>query len=268
MKIYAAALLSSLASAVVAFESTVPCLMWSPKDYFTPTMDAIEQFIVGKDDAVTTIWSSLSPDICDAKLIAVVDQPGIHVNDFSRSEAFAAIKQYRKDAATRTEFEYIADSVNVNQLAQLISEECEGNMVQVAPRQGLDIDQDARSPTVAVMSLPSTSGSVAAMQENDASVDEFIKSVQEYAQDDYAVIYTSSSAKQSSSHMKKRSMFERRAPASDNSAPIFAKYQLFSPGIFMAIGVSIVVVFIVAVGVSWLVNIQTPIRFEGKPKKN
>ena len=40
-------------------------------------MDAIEQFIVGKDDAVTTIWSSLSPDICDAKLIAVVDQPGV-----------------------------------------------------------------------------------------------------------------------------------------------------------------------------------------------
>lgn len=31
----------------------------------------------------------------------------------------------------------------------------------------------------------------------DAAVDEFIKSVQEYAQDDYAVIYTSSSAKQS-----------------------------------------------------------------------
>lgn len=35
----------------------------------------------------------------------------------------------------------------------------------------------------------------------DASVDEFIKSVQEYAQDDYAVIYTSSSAKQSVSHI-------------------------------------------------------------------
>lgn len=68
--------------------------------------------------------------------------------------------------------------------------------------------------------------------------------------------------------MKKRSMFERRAPVAENSAPIFAKYQLFSPGIFMAIGVSAVVVFIVAVGVSWLVNIQTPIRFEGKPKKN
>lgn len=33
MKIYAAALLSSLASAVVAFESTVPCLMWSPKEW-------------------------------------------------------------------------------------------------------------------------------------------------------------------------------------------------------------------------------------------
>lgn len=32
MKIYATALLSTLASAVLAFENTVPCVMWSPKE--------------------------------------------------------------------------------------------------------------------------------------------------------------------------------------------------------------------------------------------
>jgi hypothetical protein len=33
MKIYAATALLSLASAVLAFEATVPCIMWSPKKY-------------------------------------------------------------------------------------------------------------------------------------------------------------------------------------------------------------------------------------------
>jgi hypothetical protein len=32
MKIYTTALLSTLASAVLAFENTVPCVMWSPKE--------------------------------------------------------------------------------------------------------------------------------------------------------------------------------------------------------------------------------------------
>ncbi|KAG2226420.1 hypothetical protein INT45_000588 [Circinella minor] len=261
MKIYAAALLSSLASAVVAFENTVPCLMWSPKEYLTHV--AGQQFIVENKQAVSTIWDSLSSDICEANIIAIIDQPGIHLNDFARSESFSSIKQHRKNAVTRTEVEYIADNVNVDNLATLIAQECEGSVIN-----GDNLSNDNNeAPTVAVLSL-SNAEDTNALQQNDAKVDEFIKNVQEQAVDNYAVIYTSSSAKKSPSHLRKRSVLQSRAPPPGSSKPIFAKYQLFSPGIFMAFAVAFIVIAIVSVGITWLTNIQTPIRFEGKPKKN
>ncbi|KAI9256484.1 hypothetical protein BDA99DRAFT_516534 [Phascolomyces articulosus] len=260
MKIYAAALLSSLASAVVAFENTVPCLMWSPKEYLTHV--AGQQFIVENKEAVSTIWSSLSSDICEANVIAIIDQPGIHLNDFTRSESFTSIKQHREDAVTRTEVEYIADNVNVDDLAKLIAQECDGSVVHSD-----NLSNDNEAPTVAILSLPNAEDTDA-LQQNDVKVDEFIKNVQEQAVDNYAVIYTSSSAKKSPSHLRKRSALERRAPPSEQSRPIFAKYQLFSPGVFMAFAVAFIVIAIVSVGLTWLTTIQTPIRFEGKPKKN
>ncbi|KAI8149396.1 hypothetical protein BJV82DRAFT_504782, partial [Fennellomyces sp. T-0311] len=215
------------------------------------------QFIIENEAAVSTIWSSLSSDICDAKTVAIIDQPGIHLNDFARSESFTAIKQYRKDAASRTEIEYIADHVNVNTLATLIAEECDGSVVY-----GDNLSNEENDgTTVAVLSLPSAEDK-ATLQQNDEKVDAFIKSVQEHAEDNYAVIYTSSSAK------KLRSVLERRAPPVEKSRPIFAKYQLFSPGVFMILAISLVIITIVTIGLSWLTGIQTPIRFEGKPKKN
>ncbi|KAI7857185.1 hypothetical protein BDC45DRAFT_436178, partial [Circinella umbellata] len=215
------------------------------------------QFIVENKQAVSTIWDSLSSDICEANIIAIIDQPGIHLNDFARSESFSSIKQHRKNAVTRTEVEYIADNVNVNNLATLIAQECEGSVIN-----GDNLSNDNNeAPTVAVLSL-SNAEDTNALQQNDAKVDEFIKNVQEQVVDNYAVIYTSSSAK------KLRSVLQSRAPPAGSSKPIFAKYQLFSPGIFMAFAVAFIVIAIVSVGITWLTNIQTPIRFEGKPKKN
>jgi hypothetical protein len=95
MKIYAATALLSLASAVLAFEATVPCIMWSPKKYvhvcnddknwrfplFNSYIDATVktniQFVISKSDASSVIFSSLSSDICSAKVIALVNQPEV-----------------------------------------------------------------------------------------------------------------------------------------------------------------------------------------------
>jgi hypothetical protein len=60
----------------------------------------------------------------------------------------------------------------------------------------------------------------------------------------------------------------RRAPAPVKNLPIFAKYQLFTPGVFMVLGVVFLFMFIAGTGITWLVGIQTPVRFEAKQKKN
>jgi hypothetical protein len=97
----------------------------------------------------------------------------------------------------------------------------------------------------------------------DAVLGQFIKTVEENVQDDYAVIYTSSSAKKSTVHQ-----LHRRAPEPVKNLPIFAKYQLFTPGVFMVLGVVFLFLFIAGTGITWLVGIQTPVRFEAKQKKN
>lgn len=95
----------------------------------------------------------------------------------------------------------------------------------------------------------------------DALLNQVIQAVEGKVNDDYAVIYTSSDAKESQK-------LYRRAPATtDPKLPIFAKYQLFTPGVFMVLGVVILFMFIAGVGITWLVGIQTPVRFEAKQKK-
>ena len=96
----------------------------------------------------------------------------------------------------------------------------------------------------------------------------------------YAVIYTSGSAKVKTIEINNGSKnepflqtFENeyvnlRAP-SNKSLPIFAKYQLFTPGVFMVLGVTLLFLFIAGTGITWLSGIQTPIRMEApKQKKN
>ncbi|KAG1444621.1 hypothetical protein G6F56_010227 [Rhizopus delemar] len=109
------------------------------------------------------------------------------------------------------------------------------------------------TPIVAIVSLPASNS----FYSNDILLEKVIDTI---GHDDYAAIYTSSSAKSS---------LNRRAPAEQKSLPIFAKYQLFTPGVFMVLGVSFLFMFIAGVGITWLSGIQTPIRMEApKQKKN
>ncbi|KAG0165297.1 hypothetical protein DFQ28_009005 [Apophysomyces sp. BC1034] len=266
MKINAVALLS-FASAVMAFENTVPCLMWSPKNYVEPK----DQLFVAKDQAMSTISSSFSSDICKAKVVAVIDQPQLHASDFSRTEykdAFALLREHHREAGSRAKVEYIADHVDVDQVAAMISRQCDSTVAIVDPETVSSADiYVSETPAVAVMSLPAGK-SAEIIQKNDYTVDRLIEAVKEKAQDDYVVIYTSSASKIPSASAFHKRALRRRAPHSAVKLPVFAKYQLFTPAIFMGVGIGLIFVVILAVGLGWLVSIQTPIRFEGKPKKN
>ncbi|ORY97890.1 hypothetical protein BCR43DRAFT_457109 [Syncephalastrum racemosum] len=269
MKLYTVALLSSLASAALAFEGSVPCLAWSPKQNYLSAKSA-EQFIF--DNALEAISDLTGPDICAARVVAVVDQPGIHRNDFVHSsDAFATLRQHHRDAIMRRDLEYVAGGVDIEQLTTHIASECDSTITVVDPDTVSSQDIHVGDGLlVAQMALPAAH-SVETMKENDVKLDALLKAIKSSAGDDYIVIYTSSVAKTSELAKRGNTPFHRRAPQDEGnstSAPIFEKYQLFTPGIFMAITVSLIVVFITAVGVTWLVGIQTPVRFEGKPKRS
>ncbi|KAF7721857.1 hypothetical protein EC973_004065 [Apophysomyces ossiformis] len=229
------------------------------------------QLFLAKDQVVSAISSSFSSDICKPKVVAVIDQPELHASDFSRAEykdAFALLKERNQEAGSRAKVEYIAEQVDVDQLAAMISRRCDSTISVIDPKAISSADiYVSETPAVAVMSLPSAKNAEI-IRENDYIVDRFIDAVEENAHDDYVVIYTSSAPKKPSTSPFHKRALRRRAPGSEVNLPIFAKYQLFTPAIFMGVGIGIVFVAILAVGLGWLASIQTPIRFEGKPKRN
>ncbi|KAL9537137.1 hypothetical protein MBANPS3_012046 [Mucor bainieri] len=267
---YTAVALLSLASAAMAFESTVPCIMWSPKNYVEPSVKASDQFVVSQTDASSAIMSSLSSDICSAKVIALINQPELHSNDFSRSgfeDAFANLKEHSTQANSRSQIEYITNGVDVNEVAKKIAAQCD-SAISILDASSISADdfteQDA--PIVAIVSLP-TAKDADELKSNDDLLGKFVVAVEGKVQSDYAVIYTSSAAKTST--QGNGQTLRRRAPSAPvKNLPIFAKYQLFTPGVFMVLGVVFLFLFIAGTGITWLVGIQTPVRFEAKQKKN
>ncbi|KAG0949852.1 hypothetical protein G6F57_007788 [Rhizopus arrhizus] len=263
MKFYTAVVFSTLVSAVLAFENTVPCIMWSPKDYIKTNGRPHNQLVITNADATSSITSSLSSDICSAKAIALFDQPEIHSNDFVRSEnknAFNNLRTYIDQASTRSEIEYIAGGVGIQKVAQMIASECEATVVNLDASDVSDDDfKEQSSPIVVVASLPSSNS----FHSNDVLLKRFISVMERKVNQNYAVIYTSGSAK-----TFENEYVNLQAP-SNKSLPIFAKYQLFTPGVFMVLGVTLLFLFIAGTGITWLSGIQTPIRMEApKQKKN
>ncbi|KAI8978609.1 hypothetical protein BDB01DRAFT_265902 [Pilobolus umbonatus] len=259
-------------SAVLAFESTVPCILWSPKNYIQ-SVGTSDQLIVSQNEATSKIMSHLSSDICSAKLIAVVNQPEIHVNDWRHStvdNTFKELKDYSSKASTRAQLEYIHEGVDIQEIAKRIASKCDSAISLLDPSNISAEDlREQSTPIVAIVSLPSPD-EVNSVQSNvDDLFGHWMSVVEDRVQDDYAIIYTSSVSKPSSP--VKRMNIKRRAPESPESPvklPIFAKYQLFTPGVFMVLAVVFVFLFIGGTGIAWLVGIQTPVRFESKQKKN
>ncbi|KAI8583862.1 hypothetical protein K450DRAFT_220325 [Umbelopsis ramanniana AG] len=266
MKLLTALLPIALVSAVSAFENTVPCLAWSPKRFTSVVEGSHDQYVVLQKDAIDTILTPFGSELCQTKVVAIVDQPEIHTSDFAQySDALESIKKHSSEAATRIQHQYIDKHVDIDQLVGRIAQLCGSTLAIVNP-QGISKDEiyNGNGNTVALLELPSAHSEMS-LAKNDALVDDLIKAIEENVGDDYAVILTSSAAK--APLHSKRSTFEKRAPNNVN-APIFQKYQLFNTGVFMAIAVVAMFIGIVVIGISWLGSIQTPARFDSKPKRS
>ncbi|KAI8349407.1 vacuolar ATP synthase subunit S1-domain-containing protein [Blakeslea trispora] len=267
MKLLATATLFSLACAVSAYEaSSVPCLMWSPKNYIVDNAKSSNQLVLSSSDATSAILSSLSSDICSAKVITLVNQPEIQSTTLARhgyENAFSQLKEHHLEATTRTQIKYISNGVDVEQVAKQIASQCNAAVSTLDPSTTTHEDFVTKdTPVVAVVPLPSSNNDVDVLVQNSNLLDQVIDAIKQEVADDYVVIYTSSSSKSSSSQT-----LRRRAPQTTQALPIFKKYQLFTPGVFMVLGVVFLFMFIAGTGITWLVGIQTPLRFEGSVNK-
>ncbi|KAI8063904.1 hypothetical protein BC940DRAFT_306663 [Gongronella butleri] len=244
------ALIATFISTALAFEDTVPCLLWSSnKEYLSSPS---EQLVVKNQNGLNTVLHSLSSSVCDSKRIAVIDQLGLHRSDLGKLDI---LKNEYLASPSSSHYNYIAGGVNAEDLVQSLATQCNAQVSQVDPAGVSNTDTK-----VLLMTLPAGN-----LQTNELPLKRFLTQVQQDANNDYVVIYTSSQPKPSSP-------MQRRAP--DTSVPsnnsIFAKYQLFTPAIFMCLAVAFLFIFIAGVGLTWLFSITTPARLgeTSKQKKN
>ncbi|RUS20505.1 hypothetical protein BC937DRAFT_95043 [Endogone sp. FLAS-F59071] len=268
------ALLTLLASCL-AFETTVPLLFWSPKRlHERPIVSS--QVILSGANVFETALKSLSSQLCGVKIVVVFDQPGIHSTDLSRSafsDSTALLRKHSKSADYFLQIPYVSDTVDVEKLARSIVDECHGELVQIdAAEITLNLATAQVDTYVILMTLPSPNEQdhKESFSQSDIAIGALISAVTDAVQDSYSVIYTSGAAKgpsvaKRSANLKRLLM--RRAPNDTASLPLFQKYQFFTAGINMVIGVSLLFVTILIVGVTWVGSIQTPVRFEGKVKR-
>ncbi|CAO3636334.1 unnamed protein product [Cunninghamella echinulata] len=193
------------------------------------------QLIINKDDASSTILNTLSSNVCNSKLIAVINQPGLHRSDLA---SLNTLKEHHQSVSNHAQFEYIMDGVDVETVANSIDDQCSGKTETKVIK--LDLTENAT--------------------ENEKQLNELLDDIKTTSDDDYVIIYTSDVPKK-----MKRSL-TRRGPVDNLS--IFEKYQLFTPAIITSLAVAFLFIFITATGITWLIGIQTPLRFEGKQKKN
>ncbi|KAI9252621.1 hypothetical protein BY458DRAFT_522877 [Sporodiniella umbellata] len=238
MKMNRIASLALFVSQVFAFENTVPCVLWSPQDYILNT----PQTLTGSSIL------SLTQDICSAQLVVLVDQPQLHSNDFVRSEnkeSFEALKDWVNEAKTQAHIEYMKEGVNLQAVADTLADQCGSTIAHWKVEESIAL----QGRTVAIVSLSATNS----YYTNDKLLADWRRRMESQLTDkNYVAIYTSQITK-----------------ATPKSVPIFAKYQLFSAGVFMVMGVSFLFLLIAGVGITWLAGIQTPILREApKQKKN
>ncbi|CAO3672601.1 unnamed protein product [Umbelopsis vinacea] len=192
----------------------------------------------------------------------------IHSSDFAHySDSLEAIKKHSSEAVTRIQHQYIDSHVDIDKLVGKISNLCQSTLAIVDTH---DISSDdiygEKGNTIALLQLPAAHSEMT-LSKNDALVEDLITAIKQKAGQDYVVILTSSAAK-APLKSKRSTGFEKRAPNNNVNAPIFQKYQLFNTGIFMAIAVTALFIGILVVGISWLSSIQTPVKFESKPKRS
>lgn len=219
----------------------------------------------------------------------LISQPNVHASDLRNPQSgvchsanlCAAVDekavQARYDVA-----EVIGDDISLDGLSNYIKAAC----AEQGRKEGLTVEEhrlealpaqkgEARATKLAENGVHPLSGEELETHKTDKKADVEIGDILSGAQaggDDYTVIYFSSphssgvyeseyvesAAIQMELKRQTSDVVERRAPgnASDSSAPLFVKYQFFTPGIFMGIVALIIMLSLLYVGLSAVASLE------------
>lgn len=257
---------SLLASTAAAFSDSSPLVLFSTSKLSIPAGETSQ--LQSTSRALHTTHDILAS--CPTSRYILISQPNVHASDLRNSESgvchsanlCSAVDekavQGRYDVA-----EVIGDDISLDGLSNYIKAAC----AEQGKKDGLAVEEHR------LEALPARKGEARAIKltENDVEIGDILSGTQA-GDDDYTVIYFSSphsSAVYESEYVESAAIqmelkrqtgdiVEPRAAgnASDRSAPLFVKYQFFTPGIFMGIVALIIMLSLLYVGLSAVASLE------------
>ncbi|KAF4983637.1 hypothetical protein FZEAL_989 [Fusarium zealandicum] len=250
LQILASAALA-LAGSTAAFSDSWPLVMFSTSQFSdAPSTDNVQT----RSQALQHAKELLSSCPTDHYILA--PQEGVNAADLRLVKTMPHLHNAMKDSKVQGKFivpEVVGGSIDVEEIKEYIKKSCAKQGKEVVPH---------------VMSLVSLQDS-----QHEERNDFMWTTSQKWMEDSYTVLFVGTSSSDAEEtvyepdfiepiHMDlKRDITDGMMRRADNGSnydnrPLFQKYQFFTPGIFMAIVVSIVLLSILGVGLRALASLE------------
>ncbi|KAI7787752.1 er protein big1 [Diaporthe eres] len=257
---------SLLASAAAAFSDSSPLVLFSTSKLSIPAGETSQ--LQSTSRALHTTHDILAS--CPTSRYVLISQPNVHASDLRNPQSgvchSANLCSAVDEKAVQGLYdvaEVIGDDISLDGLSNYIKAAC----AEQGKKEGMTVEEHR------LEALPAQKGEARAIKlaENDVEIGDILSGMQAGG-DDYTVIYFSSppsSAVYESEYVESAAIqmelkrqtgdiVEPRAAgnASDRSAPLFVKYQFFTPGIFMGIVALIIMLSLLYVGLSAVASLE------------
>ncbi|CAD6586286.1 MAG: hypothetical protein ASARMPREDX12_003050 [Alectoria sarmentosa] len=263
-------------SLVHAFKDTSPFFLFSTSELLASSPDLT---------SAASLSKVIVPELeaCTSDTYVVVSQPGVNAIDYQdRASPYLRMKMLGDDKSIRSSLAVseVMGELSGNDLSKVIQEKCGARHLRVDASTGsFTISEDSKPRVINLdfPALPSGNGRSQKLIENDA----FLASVLDLLSPNmFTVIYTTTppnAAHQPASaesesyemdaqfqvpvHMDLKRDFSNHKRASDGNitlpdGPLFERYQYLSPGLFMGLLVSFILISILYVGINGVASLQ------------
>ncbi|KAJ0117562.1 protein big1 [Diaporthe amygdali] len=256
---------SLLASTAAAFSDSSPLVLFSTSKLSIPSGETSQ--LQSTSRALHTTHDILSS--CPTSRYVLISQPNVHASDLRNPQSGVCHSANLCSAVDGEDVkgrydvaEVIGDDISLDGLSNYIKAAC----AEAGKKDGLSVNEHR------LEALPTQKGGARAtkLAENDVEIGDILSGAQASG-DDYTVIYFSSphspavyeseyvesDAIQMELKRRTAEVIEPRAGnANDSSAPLFVKYQFFTPGIFMGLVGTIIMLAILYVGLSAVSSLE------------
>ncbi|KAL1914850.1 uncharacterized protein VTP21DRAFT_7942 [Calcarisporiella thermophila] len=254
---------ASFLAGTLAFEGTAPFLMWSPKEFPNVASLAAQSALTSQQFQATQ--KSFIDAACASKTVLLADQVGLHASDLASSNS-GPLSNDVKNAKTKVEIPYVMGGVDMAKLKDMIVKQCNPEIVTIGEHRLVAFPPSDNAQLV-FFPLPALAkeNRKESLANNEQAVSDWIGMIRERVQDDYVVMLSSSHPENTPT--ARQLLFQQQTPGNSTGDGLFQKYTFFSPDMILIIFILLLLLVILGVAITALASIQTPLRFEGKPKK-